>query len=73
MAEIAQAGMTQAELEAAGIVWPPTQDELPYDDGMPMESQRHVMQLQLLEVEARWLRWATLSGVLLPTPQGGRR
>ena len=48
MAEIAQAGMTQAELEALGIVWPPTQDELPYDDGMPMESQRHVMQLQLL-------------------------
>jgi len=48
MAEIAQAGMTQAELEALGIVWPPTQDDLPYDDGMPMESQRHVMQLQLL-------------------------
>ena len=22
------------------------------------------------EVEARWLRWATLSGALLPTPQG---
>jgi Uma2 family endonuclease len=48
MAEIVQASMTQAELEALGIVWPPTQDELPYDDGMPMESQRHVMQLQLL-------------------------
>jgi Uma2 family endonuclease len=48
MAEIAQAGITQAELEALGIVWPPTQDDLPYDDGMPMESQRHVMQLQLL-------------------------
>ena len=21
------------------------------------------------EIEARWLRWATLAGVLLPTPQ----
>jgi Uma2 family endonuclease len=48
MAETVQADVTQAELEALGLVWPPTQDELPYDDGMPMESQRHVMQLQLL-------------------------
>ncbi len=26
----------------------PTQDELPYDDGMPMESARHVQQMNLL-------------------------
>ncbi len=28
--------------------WPPTQDDLPYDDGMPMESQRHILQMELL-------------------------
>ena len=27
---------------------PPTQDELPYDDGIPMESSRHKLQMQLL-------------------------
>jgi Uma2 family endonuclease len=26
----------------------PTQDDLPYDDGMPMESQRHLLQMDLL-------------------------
>jgi Uma2 family endonuclease len=40
--------MTQAELEALGVIWPPTEDELPSDDGMPMETQRHALQLQLL-------------------------
>jgi len=48
MAEVTQAGMSQAELEALGVIWPPTEDELPYDDGMPMETQRHALQLQLL-------------------------
>jgi Uma2 family endonuclease len=48
MAEVTPAEITQDELAALGIVWPPTQDELPCDDGMPMETQRHVMQLQLL-------------------------
>jgi len=48
MAEGTQIEMAQDELTALGITWPPTEDELPYDDGMPMESQRHVMQLQLL-------------------------
>jgi len=28
--------------------WPPTQDELPYDDGEPMESWRHKCQTDLL-------------------------
>src|SRR5712691_3468841 len=48
MAEVTQAGMSQAELEALGVIWPPTEDELPYDDGMPMETQRHASQMQLL-------------------------
>ncbi|HEY9865408.1 MAG TPA: Uma2 family endonuclease [Candidatus Obscuribacterales bacterium] len=31
-----------------GLTLPPTQDELPYDDGVPMETQRHKMQMDLL-------------------------
>ncbi|SKB13663.1 conserved hypothetical protein [Planktothrix sp. PCC 11201] len=31
-----------------GVILPPTQDELPYDDGVPMETQRHKMQMDLL-------------------------
>ncbi|MDB9508578.1 Uma2 family endonuclease, partial [Microcystis aeruginosa CS-338/01] len=31
-----------------GIKLPPTQDELPSDDGIPMETQRHGLQMQLL-------------------------
>jgi Uma2 family endonuclease len=42
------AEMTPTELAALGIEWPPTEHELPCDDGMPMETQRHVLQLQLL-------------------------
>jgi len=42
------AEMTLAELASYGVEWPPTQDELPYDDGMPMETHRHVLQMQLL-------------------------
>jgi Uma2 family endonuclease len=52
--------MTETAVEhlaALGVTWPPTQDELPYDDGMPMETQRHVMQLQLLMDPLR-LFWA---------------
>lgn len=32
----------------ASIALPPTQDELPCDDGIPMETQRHKMQMDLL-------------------------
>lgn len=39
------------------VVLPPTQDELPYDDGIPMESERHVLQMHLL-METLRLRWA---------------
>jgi len=31
-----------------GIKLPPTEDELPSDDGIPMETQRHGLQMQLL-------------------------
>ncbi|ASC70327.1 Hypothetical Protein XM38_012650 [Halomicronema hongdechloris C2206] len=40
--------MTPAELEQLGITLPPTQWQLPYDDGEPMETQRHKMQMDLL-------------------------
>jgi len=37
--------------------WPPTQDELPYDDGEPMESWRHRCQMDLLiSVTQAWLQ-----------------
>ena len=42
------AEMTLAELASYGVEWPPTEDELPYDDGMPMETHRHVLQMLLL-------------------------
>jgi Uma2 family endonuclease len=35
---------------------PPTEDELPYSDGMPMESWRHVLQMYLL-MECLLLAW----------------
>lgn len=43
------------------ITFPPTQDELPYSDGAPMESNLHVLQMILL-IE-------TLDGSLISTPQ----
>jgi Uma2 family endonuclease len=39
------------------FVRPPTQDELPCDDGMPMESHRHVLQMVLL-TDTLALAWA---------------
>lgn len=40
---------TLTEPEAVDeITLPPTQDELPYDDGVPMETARHRMQMELL-------------------------
>src|SRR6266478_1533282 len=48
MTEMAQDTMTQAELAALEIEWPPSEDELPYDDGIPLETPRHALQLQLL-------------------------
>ena len=48
---------TLIEPPPLGVVLPPTQQELPYDDGMPMDSVRHVLQMQLL-METLRLWWA---------------
>ncbi len=49
-------GLTPAEMRDFGITPPPTQDELPYSDGMPMESNLHVLQMILL-IETLKLYW----------------
>lgn len=36
------------EQTASEIALPPTQDDLPCDDGMPMETERHKLQMDLL-------------------------
>src|SRR5882724_8454981 len=46
MAEMAHDTMAQAELAALGIAWPPSEYELPYDAGRPLETPRHALQLQ---------------------------
>ncbi|MBE9142101.1 Uma2 family endonuclease [Planktothrix mougeotii] len=44
----------------ANLSSPPTQDELPYSDGVPMESQRHVQQMTLLILTLQpWLNART--------------
>ena len=35
-------------LPYADFPWPPTEDELPSSDGIPMETERHVLQMNLL-------------------------
>lgn len=40
--------MSETTLAAPDIQLPPTQAELPYDDGIPMESARHKAQMDLL-------------------------
>jgi Uma2 family endonuclease len=45
------------ELEYYGVTIPPTQDELPYDDGIPMETPRHAAQMRLL-IESLELHWS---------------
>ncbi|RCJ25633.1 hypothetical protein A6770_27540 [Nostoc minutum NIES-26] len=43
-------------IAAPDVTLPPTQAELPYDDGIPMESQRHKMQMDLLiDTFVTWL------------------
>ena len=46
------------------FVRPPTQDELPYDDGMPMETHRHVLQMVLL-TDTLALAWAGRPNVFI--------
>lgn len=40
--------MSDTSLSAPYVELPPTQEELPYDDGVPMESARHKAQMDLL-------------------------
>lgn len=40
--------MSEIALAGPSVVLPPTQADLPYDDGIPMETQRHKVQLDLL-------------------------
>lgn len=40
--------MTETIVPLSPIDLPPTQEELPYDDGVPMESARHKAQMDLL-------------------------
>ena len=49
-------------LPCTDIPWPPTQDELPYDDGLPMPTYRHVLQMTLL-MESLRLHWADRADV----------
>ena len=46
MAEMAHETMAPAELAALGIAWPPSEEELPYDAGLPLETPRHALPLQ---------------------------
>ncbi len=48
MEETHNTGVTLDEVEI-----PPTEDELPYSDGIPMESERHVLQMYLLILPLR--------------------
>ena len=48
---------TQIDSLSPDFVKPPTQDELLYDDGIPMETYRHKMQMDLLvDPLSYWLR-----------------
>ncbi|NOT63457.1 MAG: Uma2 family endonuclease [Acidobacteria bacterium] len=48
--------MAEALMRYQGVSIPPTQDELPYSDGEPMESNYHVLQMYLL-IETLKLHW----------------
>lgn len=50
-------GLTPTEMKDFGLTYPPTQDELPYSDGEPMESNLHVLQMFLL-IETLKRHWA---------------
>jgi Uma2 family endonuclease len=51
-----QIAMLEVNLEELGIQLPPTQYELPYDDGVPMETQRHKVQMEMLiDTMSFWL------------------
>jgi Uma2 family endonuclease len=51
------------------VIMPPTEDELPYDDGEPMESDRHALQLELLK-EPLILAWSDKPDVCIAGNMG---
>jgi Uma2 family endonuclease len=51
-------------LPFADVPWPPTEDDLPSSDGMPMETHRHVLQLSLL-MDVLLLAWADRTDVFV--------
>ncbi len=53
-----------APLLPEGIALPPTEDELPSSDGMPMETERHVLQMYLL-IETLRAHWAERTDVFV--------
>jgi len=75
--------MLSTKLQDFHITLPPTQDDLPCDDGVPMETQRHKLQMELLidsllpwldaredgGVTTTWLRWSQCDGTLLLTAE----
>src|SRR5438477_346734 len=50
------AAMRPVELPPGLDALPPTEGELPYDDGEPMETERHLLQMLLL-IETLKLHW----------------
>ncbi|WP_218079985.1 Uma2 family endonuclease [Anthocerotibacter panamensis] len=48
MAELLSDAEFQTQLKMHGVTLPPTQEDLPYDDGEPMETGRHRLQMELL-------------------------
>ena len=55
---------TEAQMRELGVTNPPTHDELPYSDGMPMESNYHVLQMYLL-IETLKLHWQERDDVFI--------
>jgi Uma2 family endonuclease len=46
------------------VPWPPTEDDLPSSDGMPMETHRHVLQMTLL-MDVLMVLWAERTDVFI--------
>ncbi|MGH2588846.1 MAG: Uma2 family endonuclease [Dehalococcoidia bacterium] len=46
------------------VPWPPTEDDLPSSDGMPMETHRHVLQMTLL-MDVLMVLWADRTDVFV--------
>ncbi|MBI3329186.1 MAG: Uma2 family endonuclease [Nitrospinae bacterium] len=56
--------MASVEPLPTGVEWPPTEDELPCNDGIPMETQRHMLQLYVL-MDPLLLHWADRQDVFV--------